>query len=442
MARPKAKPINTPREIDALQLPAGTTSLRQPVKSPAAGLYIYMRMRAKGATKMWVYRYWLADKRRDMGLGMYPGVSLAKARELHVEAAKLVAEGIDPIMRKAATIATNKTVLSFQQLIDKWIEDMETHAVPAGKIKQTTVDRHRWRWDKYLAKTLANLRLPDVEEENLRLALTRTRQSSREECRKAISTLNQALLFAKASGYIKRNPAVEITPGSLTVSQGPPRERALTLNELKLLWRLLSGEEVEGITLGLSQQTMLALRLIILTGTRRAEVVGMEWSEVDRVHDEVWKIPAARAKNQQAHTIYLSSLTMQVLAEAKTLCGDSRYVFASPRRLDGPMAVDTLSRAVSRICHQLQTIKGQPIKPFTVHDLRRTAATHWNESLDTDPQVVELMLNHKPQNRLTATYQTGKHRDRQRSVWIRWGQFIERLLNDETKGKVVRLQYD
>ncbi len=440
MSRQTVKPLNTTREIDALQVPEGSKSLRQPVKSPAAGLYIYMRSQKRKASKTWVYRYSIAGSRHDMVLGKYPAVSLADARQQHLRAAQLVAEGIDPIMRKAATIAVNKTVLSFQQLIDKWIEDQEAHAVPAGQITQKTVDRHRWRWDKYLAKTLANLRLPDVEEAHLRLALTRTRQSSREECRKAISTLNQALLFAKASGYIKRNPAVEITPGSLTVSQAPPRERALTLDELRLLWQLLSGAEVEKVTLGLSLQVQLALKLIILTGVRRVEVVGMEWSEVDFT-DEVWKIPSERSKNRQSHTIYLSSMALQVLAEAKALCGDSRYVFASPRRLDGPMAVDTLSRAVSRICHQLKAVKGQPIKPFTVHDLRRTAATHWNESLDTDSQVVELMLNHKPQNRLTATYQTGKHRDRQRSVWIRWGQFIERLLNDETKGKVVRLQH-
>lgn len=61
---------------------------------------------------------------------------------------------------------------------------------------------------------------------------------------------------------------------------------------------------------------------------------------------------------------------------------------------------------------------------FTLHDLRRTCATHWADTLKADARVVELMLNHLPQDKLIRTYQRGKNTDLQKEIWLRWGNTI------------------
>jgi len=68
------------------------------------------------------------------------------------------------------------------------------------------------------------------------------------------------------------------------------------------------------------------------------------------------------------------------------------------------------------------------LKPFTVHDLRRSAATAWGEHLKTAPHVIEKMLNHQPQNKLVATYQHASYQDEQKSAWVKWGVFVEEHL--------------
>jgi integrase len=68
------------------------------------------------------------------------------------------------------------------------------------------------------------------------------------------------------------------------------------------------------------------------------------------------------------------------------------------------------------------------LKPFTIHDLRRSAATAWGEYLKTDPHVIERMLNHQPINKLVATYQRAVYVEEQRAAWLAWGKKFEDLL--------------
>ena len=62
---------------------------------------------------------------------------------------------------------------------------------------------------------------------------------------------------------------------------------------------------------------------------------------------------------------------------------------------------------------------------FSVHDLRRSAATVWGEYLKTEPHVIERMLNHQPLNKLVATYQRAIYADEQKAAWLAWGEIIE-----------------
>lgn len=65
------------------------------------------------------------------------------------------------------------------------------------------------------------------------------------------------------------------------------------------------------------------------------------------------------------------------------------------------------------------------IDAFTVHDIRRSAATAWGEHLKIPPHIIEKMLNHQPLNKLVATYQRALYADEQREAWIAWGKIVE-----------------
>lgn len=64
--------------------------------------------------------------------------------------------------------------------------------------------------------------------------------------------------------------------------------------------------------------------------------------------------------------------------------------------------------------------------PFSIHDLRRTAATAWGEYLKTEPHVIERMLNHQPVNKLVAVYQRATYLTEQKNAWIAWSDFIQK----------------
>ena len=75
--------------------------------------------------------------------------------------------------------------------------------------------------------------------------------------------------------------------------------------------------------------------------------------------------------------------------------------------------------------------------PFTIHDLRRTAATAWGEYLKTEPHVIERMLNHQPSNKLIATYQRAIYAEEQKKAWLSWGNLIDHQIANESNNIVM-----
>ena len=102
----------------------------------------------------------------------------------------------------------------------------------------------------------------------------------------------------------------------------------------------------------------------------------------------------------------------------------------------GHIHADTLTGVIGRLRGTVTGSKKKitdsaplaDMKPFSIHDLRRSAATAWGEYLKTEPHVIEKMLNHQPLNKLVATYQRAVYADEQKSAWSGWGKLIEHQL--------------
>ncbi len=398
---------------------------------------LYFRVRPSGA-KSWLFSFSLPGDRKlfRMPIGALNDVSLKEARNKVIELRKLVAEGIDPRTAKAAAIAANAQAITMQVLFDTWIEFEKITC----RVTPTWIKRHEDRWRLHLKAILGNILARDITRAHLATALdAMTRKGIREETRKALSTLNLMMDYALTRHLIDQNPARLLKPKDFAATASRPRDRVLSLSELRRLWGSLeqaseatqSSDKISAMSI----VTTSAIKLLILTGARRGEVAAMRWDELN-LDAGVWLLPSERTKNRQAHTIYLPDLAVNVIHSLQPISGNSQFVFDTGHYRDGGhIHADTLTGVIARLRGTVTGSKKKitdsaplvDMKPFSIHDLRRSAATAWGEYLKTEPHVIEKMLNHQPLNKLVATYQRAVYADEQKSAWSDWGKLIDQL---------------
>lgn len=131
-------------------------------------------------------------------------------------------------------------------------------------------------------------------------------------------------------------------------------------------------------------------------------------------------------------------MAIKIIDELKPLTGASPFVFDTDSNLRGHIHTDSLNKALWRLMKSdlADKAKENPplladMKQFTIHDLRRSAATCWGEHLKTSPHVIERMLNHQPLNKLVATYQRAVYADEQKAAWLAWGKMVEQKIARE-----------
>jgi integrase len=166
--------------------------------------------------------------------------------------------------------------------------------------------------------------------------------------------------------------------------------------------------------------------MLILTGQRRDEVAGMRWDEINNA-ENVWVLPAHRAKNSKAHTVHLSEAAMAVLTSVPRL-DECELVFLATRvrrkTEDGTRAPALPISGFSTAKRRLDEMSG--VTGWTLHDLRRSFATHCTERLGLSPVVVDKILNHQSGSvrGIAAVYQRGQYLEERRKAMEVWGDWI------------------
>lgn len=196
-----------------------------------------------------------------------------------------------------------------------------------------------------------------------------------------------------------------------------PRQRMLSDAELRRFW----SHAGDG---GMHTLTVLALRLILVTGQRPGEVAGMRWSELAGA---TWIIPPARrGKTRTRHVVPLPELAQALLAAARAdaaRAGRNRHRPAHEHvftiRNGQPLTVSALGRAV----HRQGTRLHLEHPPWTPHDLRRTCRTHLAACGIAD-EIAERVIGHAPRG-IVATYNLHRYQAEIRAALEAW---CERLL--------------
>lgn len=298
--------------------------------------------------------------------------------------------------------------------------------------------QHETCWNRHLKIPLGKLLAKDITRVHLASVLDgMTRKGIKEETRRALTTLNQMLDYGLTRHLVEQNPAQLLKPKDFAASPNRPRDRALSLIELRKRWNALDEtmqprDGVAKISI-LSHVTVNAIKLLILTGARRGEMCAMRWDELE---NGKWVLPSNKTKNRLMHTVYLSKLAIELINELKPITDKFSFVFNTSNNESSNIHTDSLNKAIWRLRksdndNSKITPPLTEMKPFTIHDLRRSAATCWGEHLKVSPHVIERMLNYQPMNKLIATYQRAIYADEQNAAWLAWGEMVERHIARE-----------
>ena len=363
------------------------------------GRGLYLRV-APGGSKGWMLRATIDGRRRGIGLGGYPAVSLAKVRQFADAHRLAVAEGRDPLAEK------------------RWAK-MPTFAEAAAKVHEVNLPRwkngkHADQWINtlrtYAFPTIGKMSLDRVTRRDVLAVLTPIWTTKPETARRVRQRIRTVLKWAMAHEFVEHNAAGEGIDGALpAMRRFKAHHRALPYAEVPA-----ALETIDASTAGMAAK--LCLRFLILTAARSGEARGATWSETD-LGNRLWTIPAERMKGGAEHRVPLSDAALAVLHEAAPLCGDNGLVFPSPRRRGSPLSDMTLTK-VLRDCGLADRA--------TVHGYRSAFRDWAAERTNAPHAVMERALAHTVADAVEAAYARSDLLERRRALMAEWGRFVTR----------------
>lgn len=375
-------------------------------KPPAAGQeehrdhkVIGLRLRVgSSGKKTWIVRRRVGAKVLNRKLGNYPAMGLGAARK----AADKLLEALE------ATGGTEVLDRTFGDVAAHWLEHKAKEKNRTWKGQERQLELHvypRWRDRK-----IRDIRRGDVND------LIGDLEGSALPNR-ILALVKTIFAYALGKGWIEAHPA----SGIERPKKERTRERVLNMQEVARIWR---AAELLGFPNGPF------VRMLMLTAQRRGEVAAMRWEEVD-MGAGTWLLPASATKAERAHLVPLSAPALAILETVPRL-GD--YVFTT----DGDNPISGFAKAKTRLDRYIAA-SGEPLAPWRLHDLRRTAATAMGK-LGVLVETIGRVLNHAPQGVTREHYALFDYAPEKRSALERWAAEIMRAVDGRPTGKVVKLR--
>jgi integrase len=367
-----------------------------------------------GGSKSWFLMTRLDGRLLRVTLGKYPAMSLADAREQARDAARVASEGKDP--REIKAQAKRKRQVERQNTFSACAADfLEKHI--QRRLRPSTEREYRriltgsdtWHWQD---KPIAQLTKRDV----LDVLEAIDRRGSPGAAKRALVYLRSFF------NWCAERDILTVVPTDRIRSLHPEvkRDRVLSDEELRYV---LAAIELEDSVFGP------LIRVLLLTGQRRAEVAGLRWSELRNLNraDALWEIPAERTKNKQSHLVPLSPAVRKIIYSLPRI---SDLVFTTT----GETPVSGFGRAKERLDVHINAMREADglthILPWTLHDLRRTMVTTMNEQLGVAPHVVEAVVNHMSglaKAGVAGVYNRALYMEDRRAALWDWSKYADRL---------------
>ncbi len=384
-----------------------------------------LKVTPKGG-KVFIYQYRLGgrgSKVRRCTLGKAPGLTADKARGLAADLYARVTKGDDP-QREKQEERRKATDLAFAAFSERFINDHLKFAWASAHDDGAALLR------RYAVPVLNSMPLHQIDRKAITRVLARTGDKAA-TARNLFAALRLLFNWAIEVGELDRSPM----EGQKPPASPPSRDRVLDDAELVVIWNA---------SLKLEYPFGPLVRLLVLTGARREEVAGLDWSELDH-SAKVWNLPASRAKNGVAALLPLSELAqVEIDALAKRSGKEKDW----PRRgllfsTNGNSSVSGFSKAKHRLDKLVVELVADDndltaLEPWRLHDLRRTMATGL-QRLGIRFEVTEAMLHHVSgaKSGVAGVYQRHDWKPEKIEAAAQWSAKIASLLNPSNKSNVV-----
>ena len=370
-----------------------------------AGLYLYV---LDTGARSWVLRTMVGEKRRHMGLGGYPDVPLAQAREKARAAKAEVSQGTDPIAQRVALASQLKA----QQATQKTFEEAAKAYMEAHE-KAWKNPKHRAQWGStlktYAYPHIGSLLVKDIDQEHVMRVLEPIWATKTETATRLRGRIESVLDWATTRKYRSgENPARwkghldNLLPAPSDI-QKVESHRAVDYNDMAQFMADLRVWE------GLAAR---ALEFAILCASRSGEVRGALWSEINR-EKAIWTIPAERMKAGKEHRVPLSTPAVKLL-EALPRSDSSDLVFAGAD--DKPLSDMALTAVMRRM-----EVDAVP------HGFRSTFRDWVGDCTNHPRDVAEFALAHKLSDKVEASYRRSDALEKRRQMMEEWADFCAKL---------------
>lgn len=371
--------------------------------SLADGRNLYLRIKTTGG-KVWILNYYrpATKQRANVGLGAYPDISLAAARNRANELRAALADGIDPKEHREdkERAKAEQYANTFEHIARKWLTLKES------KVSPTYYNKITDRLSKYIFPKIGKTPIHKLSAvATIEIIQPLADDEKLETVKKICRWLNEIMVYSVNTGVIQANPLSGIG-------------KAFSAPKVTNLPTLLP-EELPALMYAIQHSnTKLVTRCLIEwqlhTMVRPGEAAGTSWAEIDLDKKE-WTIPAERMKKKKPHIVPLSEQALRLLEVLKPISGHREFVFPSDHNPRASANSQSANRALARMGFHGKLVS---------HGLRALASTTLNEK-GFDPDVIEAALAHVDKNSVRAAYNRAQYLERRRKMMDWWSGHIE-----------------
>ncbi len=362
------------------------------------------------AARAFILNYRADGRERRLTIGPWPEWSATAARERAKELRRQVDVGSDPLADREA----RRGEPTFGELVADYL-DRE------GK-KQKSFREYKRILEKDALPKWRSVRVVDIRRRDVIALIEEKAQDAPIAANRLFELVRRVFNYAIRRDVVDANPCAQVKkPG-----EERSKDRVLGREELRALWSALDGPNF-------TVSTASALRLILLTGQRPGEVLGMRWEDVD-LEAGLWTIPGDRAKNGLSHRVPLNESALAILKATPPVAS---WVFPSHVG-DQPVHRNALALALRRARSEEKRSDRLRIAPFTPHDLRRTAASGM-ASAGIPRFVVGRVLNHVEPG-VTRVYDRHGYDAEKRGALETWDRALRAIVTGDEMSKVVSIR--
>lgn len=400
---------------------------------------------SKAGSKYWKFRYQFEKKRRDIGLGDYPNLTLEKARAMASAFRADLKNKIEPIS-PAQKIENARQ----EELARKKAEEKENSMPTFAELAQIRFDivsktfrnqKHSKQWlnelRNYAFAKIGDLRIDEINKVNVLEVLQPIWVHRYQTARRIKQRIYDIVDYAVARDYREHSLPINVINRALPdPPKGERHFKALPYSKIQECLKVVRTKDL---------MSAYAIEAIIFTAVRSGEMRGARWREID-LKEKVWTIPAERMKANAEHKVPLTDAAINAFQKASRLKPVSKAQLAAELRTD--LSKVEKAALIEKIKFENDLIfegskQGAPLSDMTlskvfkswgfdatIHGLRSTFRDWVANETMFDSDLAEMALAHTIKNAAERAYRRGNMLEKRRIMMNAWADYCEGIANN------------